>query len=170
MLGAGGKRRYHERGVGCVDRGGFRGNGAAAVNRTEWQRLADERERDARALLTVGQWSGAYYLAGYAVECGLKSCVLVRLAASPELIFLEKRFSEKCWTHDLEDLVALADLMPVRSAAISANAIFGQYWQIVTQWSEQDRYCLKTEAQARAIGAAVLDITNGVLPWIRGRW
>ncbi len=30
--------------------------------------------RDAEVLLDAGQWSGAYYLAGYAVECGLKAC------------------------------------------------------------------------------------------------
>ena len=49
------------------------------MNRTNLQRLAEERARDAELLLEGGQWSGAFYLAGYAVECGLKSCVLARI-------------------------------------------------------------------------------------------
>lgn len=44
------------------------------MTRTELQRLAIERLADARALLTTKRWSGAFYLAGYAVECGLKAC------------------------------------------------------------------------------------------------
>ena len=35
------------------------------------QQLAEDRILDAASLLAVGRWSGAYYLAGYAVECGL---------------------------------------------------------------------------------------------------
>ena len=31
---------------------------------------------DARALLAAGCWAGAYYLAGYALECALKACIL----------------------------------------------------------------------------------------------
>jgi len=45
------------------------------VNRTQLQQLAEERVRDAEALLKAGQWSGAYYLAGFAVEFGLKACI-----------------------------------------------------------------------------------------------
>jgi HEPN domain-containing protein len=56
-----------------------------AVNRTQLQQLAEERVRDAKALPNAGQWSGAYYLAGYAVECGLKACIakLTNLNDSP---------------------------------------------------------------------------------------
>jgi len=77
------------------------------MNRAHWQLLAEERARDAQALIAASHWSGAYYLAGYAVECGFKSCVLRRLATAPELIFSEKQFSVKCWTHDLADLLDL---------------------------------------------------------------
>ena len=47
------------------------------MTRPEWQRMAGERVRDASALLKVRRWSAAYYLAGYAVECGLKACIVV---------------------------------------------------------------------------------------------
>jgi hypothetical protein len=140
------------------------------MTRTEWQQIAEERAKDAQALIIASQWSGAYYLAGYAVKCGLKSCVLRRLSAAPELIFLDKRFCEKCWTHDLENLVALADLGTVRAAAIAANAALDINWQFVINWSEQDRYRIKTEIEARNLVSAVTDSTNGVLPWIKGHW
>ena len=46
------------------------------MTRADFQKLANERVADARALLAARRWGGAYYLAGYAVECGLKSCVI----------------------------------------------------------------------------------------------
>jgi hypothetical protein len=45
------------------------------VNRAELRKLAEDRVLDAEAPLKESRWSGAYYLAGYAVECGLKACV-----------------------------------------------------------------------------------------------
>ncbi len=45
------------------------------VNKTDFERLTEERVNDARALLAAGRWPAAYYLAGYAVECALKACI-----------------------------------------------------------------------------------------------
>ena len=44
-----------------------------AVTRADFQQLADLRLKEAKALLDVGMWDGAYYLAGYAVEVALKA-------------------------------------------------------------------------------------------------
>lgn len=44
--------------------------------RVEFQRLAEARLVEAKALLDVGKWDGAYYLAGYAVELALKACII----------------------------------------------------------------------------------------------
>jgi HEPN domain-containing protein len=41
----------------------------------ELRQLAEERLLDAAALLAARRWAGAYYLAGHAVECGLKACI-----------------------------------------------------------------------------------------------
>jgi HEPN domain-containing protein len=46
------------------------------VNRAELRQLASDRIEDARILLAGGRWSAAYYLLGYAVETGLKACIL----------------------------------------------------------------------------------------------
>jgi len=76
------------------------------LDQANFKRLAETRIADAEVLLERGRWDAAYYLAGYAVECGLKSCIIKKLMATDE--FPEKRFSEGCWTHDLSRLVALA--------------------------------------------------------------
>ena len=45
------------------------------VSRAELQQFARDRIEDARILLANGRWQAAYYLVGYAVECGLKPSV-----------------------------------------------------------------------------------------------
>jgi HEPN domain-containing protein len=45
------------------------------MNRTDLQILAEDRLKDAEVLLASGRFGAAYYLAGYAVECGLKACI-----------------------------------------------------------------------------------------------
>ena len=77
------------------------------MNRAELQWLAQERLREARRLLRVRCWSGAYYLAGYAVECGLKACIVKYLMTTDQ--FPERKFSEQCWTHDVERLSRSAE-------------------------------------------------------------
>ena len=80
--------------------------------RAEWQQLAEDRILDAQAHLApaVARWSAAYYLVGYAVECGLKSCVVARVAAHPEVIYEDKKFSLDAWTHDFDRLILVAGL------------------------------------------------------------
>ncbi|WP_165233325.1 hypothetical protein [Aquisphaera insulae] len=140
------------------------------MDRAHWQQLSRERVKDAELLLGGGQWAGAYYLAGYAVECGLKSCVLAFVERNPDVIFLDRKYSEKCWTHDIGVLVALADLQSSRVADSLANPALEVNWGIVLTWSEKARYELIGEARARRLHEAVAHDPNGVLPWIRMRW
>lgn len=91
------------------------------VNRAQLQQLAEDRILDAECLLAGVRWGGAYYLAGSAVECGLKACIMAHVEAVGS-IFQDKKFSEKCWTHDLEDLLRLANLKPALDANATTNA------------------------------------------------
>ena len=45
------------------------------MNRADFQQLANLRIAEAKALLAAGFPAGAYYLAGYAVECAIKACI-----------------------------------------------------------------------------------------------
>lgn len=141
-----------------------------AVTRDDWQKIAEERLIAARTLLAASNWSSAYYLAGYAVECGLKSCILAYVASTPHAIFLEKRYSEKCWTHDIVELAKLAGLGDVRESDIIADIGSRGNWSIATKWTEISRYELKSQLEAESLYKAIADDTNGVMQWIRARW
>jgi hypothetical protein len=52
--------------------------------RAELQALAARRIREARVLFDAGEFDGAYYLAGYAIECALKAIVIKGTPVSPE--------------------------------------------------------------------------------------
>jgi HEPN domain-containing protein len=140
------------------------------VTRLQWQQLAERWLEDAKALLAARRWSAAYYLAGYAVECGLKACVLARVAVEPEVIFGDRRFSEKCWTHGVLELVKLADLEGVRITDMAANPVLEKNWLVVEDWSENARYQAASYQMARKLYKAITDNRNGVMGWIRAHW
>lgn len=107
------------------------------MNRTDSQIFADVRLEDARLLLSGGQWSGAYYLAGYAVECALKACIAKLVAAED---FPDKRLADRAWTHDIEKLLEVANLKGARDAEAAKNKLFGDKWGVVKDWNEHSRY------------------------------
>jgi len=137
------------------------------LTRTQLRELAEIRALDAEALLNAKQWSGVYYLAGYAVECGLKACI-AKLTNQDD--FPDKKLAQDCFTHNVEDLVRLAGLTYQLKASGTANPTFAAYWLVAKDWNEQARYQQWTEPQARELFAAVTDPTNGVLSWIKNRW
>jgi len=112
------------------------------VNRAELQELAKERIKDAKALLKGKRWGFAYYTAGYAVECALKSCLLARMIYTA-WVFEEKWKAQECLTHDFRELVRLAGLIAELDAKLAASAaaaaggapggLFTMHWGIVSQ-------------------------------------
>ena len=140
------------------------------MTRLEWRRMAESRLRDAAALLNARRWSAAYYLAGYAVECGLKACVVARVRKNIALIFQDRRFSEKCWTHDYNELLVLADLKAHCDADTAVNVDLQDNWKLVKNWRETARYERRSRGEAEKLYQAIIDPANGVLPWIRNHW
>jgi hypothetical protein len=139
------------------------------MNRAELQQLAEDRRLDADALLTAQRWAGAYYLAGYAVECALKACIMAYVERTG-VIFQEKKFSEQCWTHKIEELVVLADLKAARDRDAGINPTLGQNWSIVKDWNAEARYKQWTDLEARNLYEAVTNTADGVLPWLKTHW
>lgn len=141
------------------------------LTRAEWQKLAEAHLVAAQALIAAGCWADAYYLAGYVVECGLKACIVKRVAAEPELIFDEKRFSDKCWSHDFAELVDQAGLKTDYEADRLSNPALRTNWDGVMKWKETTRYdSTISQTTAEDLVVAITDATNGVLPWIKNRW
>jgi len=139
------------------------------VNRAQLQLLARERIEDARILLDRDRWTAAYYLVGYAVETGLKACIL-KFVEETGVIFTDRKFAEKCWTHRIEDLVKQANLEPQRGLDIQANTTLGGNWGLAEMWSEVSRYEQKTESDARGLFDADTGVPDGVFQWIQQHW
>lgn len=68
------------------------------VNRKDLQSLARTRLAEAKILLDAGRSDGAYYLAGYAVECALKACIA---RGTQRHEFPDKKTVDASHTHNL---------------------------------------------------------------------
>jgi HEPN domain-containing protein len=137
------------------------------VNRAELQGLAKDRISDAKILLAARRWSAAYYLAGYAVECALKACI-AKLMKSEE--FPDKTFADKCWTHNLQQLLGLAGLKADLDIAMQADLYLADNWDTVKEWNESSRYARTTKADAEDLYEAITDKRRGVLSWLKQHW
>jgi hypothetical protein len=139
------------------------------VNRADFQALADVRLSEAKALMACmpPHPSGAYYLAGYAVECALKACIckLTQLHDWPD-----KRFATDVHTHNLSLLIRHAQLETDRDLEIAANPIFEDALDRVCLWSEQIRYVVVAYDEAVILVDDVSNPNHGVLPWIKRFW
>jgi HEPN domain-containing protein len=138
------------------------------VNRLEFRQLAEDRIADDAALLAAGRWSGAFYLAGYAVECGLKACI-ARLTNQDDFPPSRKTV-EECYTHDLGRLLKTARLTADFQADAATNPALATNWDVAANWDEASRYEQKTQAEAQQLYDVITNVPDGVLPWIRQRW
>lgn len=135
------------------------------MNRSELQQLAELRLSEAQVLLDAGRFAGAYYLAGYAIECALKACIAKR---TREFDFPEKQTVNRSHTHDLFQLLDVANMDEELAVAVAKNARLGSNWEVVSAWSEASRYKINVdETLARLMLDAVGSEPNGVLAWLR---
>lgn len=137
------------------------------MNRIDFQQIAETRLRESKALLAVGLSEGAYYLAGYAVECALKACIAKK---TQEHDFPEKKLVNDSHTHDLGKLLQLAELKVELEAAMQANPTMQSSLDTVQDWSEASRYEKRSAQEATDLLQAIDDQAGGLLPWIKLRW
>lgn len=136
------------------------------LNRTNFQQLAKIRLKEAKSLLDNGFYDGAYYLSGYAIECSLKACIAKQTSQDD---FPNKDFVNKCWCHNVEDLLGLAELTHQSKDERKQNQALENYWNIVKGWSEESRYSTHNKREAQELYEAIAD-KNGVLNWIKKYW
>jgi hypothetical protein len=138
------------------------------LNRDDFRRLARIRRREAKTLLDRGQFAGAYYLLGYAIECALKACICSK---TRRFDFPDKDRANKVHTHSLESLIQYAELQPDLKSSMSANPALALNWALVKDWSAEDRYEHRfSEQDVRDFYSACTSRKNGLLPWIIARW
>ena len=137
------------------------------LTREDLQRLARLRIGDAILLLQANKASSAYYLAGYAVELGLKACISKLFQ---ENVIPDKGLVNTIYTHSLEHLMTSSGLLPQLKVDIKADPVFGSYWGIVTKWSEASRYEFWDPVSASTLIHAINDEVHGVFPWVKRHW
>lgn len=113
-------------------------------------------------------WEGAYYLAGYSVECALKACIAKQVKQHD---FPDLNTVNRSYTHDLEKLIGLAGLKERLKNDFNEIDGLEVNWSIVKDWSEAARYSpTVAETLARDMYNACSERTNGVLTWLRQSW
>jgi HEPN domain-containing protein len=137
------------------------------VNRVELQQLAETRLAEAQVLLDASRWSGAYYLVGYAVECGLKACIA---KGTRQDDFPGKDRVLASYSHNLAQLIGVAGILEELRTESTNDATFSGYWGVVSQWNEESRYKHSPEPDATELVRAVSDPDHGVMRWLRTRW
>ena len=136
------------------------------MNRIGFQQIAELRLRESKALLAAGLPEGAYYLAGYAVECALKACIAKR---TQEHDFPEKE-SKDYYSHDLKKLLGFARFTEELDQTVRKNPAMKAHWIIVSDWSETSRYEKKTIEEATGLLKAIEDQSEGIFTWLQKRW
>lgn len=118
-------------------------------------------------MLKLGLFDGAYYLAGYAVECALKACIAKGTGRGE---FPDKKKVDSSHSHNLRALIKVAGLDEARIKRSGTDPDFRTNWDVVQSWSEQSRYQKNRPEAAHALLGAVGDGRNGVIPWIKLQW
>lgn len=136
-----------------------------AMFRKDFQDLAGIRIREARALLGVHLFNGAYYIGGLAaVECALKAC-LARKTERYEFPDLTR--TRGLYTHNLEDLVKQADL---QDAMRKADMAIQEAWARARSWKVEVMYQLAVSETDAAEFVRSVGGRKGVLPWVKQYW
>ncbi len=135
------------------------------MNKAELEILAAIRIKEAEVLLTADCYQGAYYLAGYVLECALKACIAKQVK---EFDFPNKKLANDSYTHNLANLLNTAGLKEKLSEQEKQNKGFKLNWAVVNKWSEESRYdCVIKKQDAHDLFNAITDNESGVLPWLK---
>ncbi|MBE9141642.1 HEPN domain-containing protein [Planktothrix mougeotii] len=136
------------------------------MNRQDFQDLAETRRKEAKVLLDNHQYSGAYYLSGYVIECALKACIAKN---TQQYDFPDKNTVMDSYTHNLEKLVKVAGLDRQLKSLLN-DQVFLSRWSEVRDWSEESRYKKHNQQKAEDIYLAITDPSHGVLQWLQQHW
>ena len=135
------------------------------MNKYELEILSAIRIKEAEVLLKAECYHGAYYLAGYALECILKACIAKQIK---QFDFPDKKLANDSYTHDLAKLLITAGLKQELMRQESKDINFKLNWSVANKWSEESRYDHSIQRQdARDLFGAITENESGVLPWLK---
>lgn len=138
----------------------------ARKTRKDFQRLAELRAKEAATLSKTGSQQGAYYLAGFAVECALKACIAkhTRRHDFPA----DKDYAGKVYTHNLDQLLKLAHLDAQLDIDMKTQSQLAKNWDLVRGWKVDSRY--ETSKLSGKEMTLAVNSADGVLQWIKLHW
>jgi HEPN domain-containing protein len=137
------------------------------MKRKDFIRLAKTRISEADVLIRNRKYDGAYYLCGYAVECGLKACIAKHTERSD---FPDKETVNQSYTHDLSTLIRIAGLGTELEKNSNRSKKFETNWTVTKDWSESSRYERQSEKKVEDFYRAITDQKDGVFKWIQHFW
>ena len=138
------------------------------MNKVELETLSETRIREAVLLFKSDEFGGAYYLAGYSIECALKACICRQVK---EFDFPNKKLAQDSHTHKIQDLVGIAGLKQKLKAYEGENESFRLNWAVVKDWNESSRYEVNIEkTKASDLIEAIVDNESGILQWLKKFW
>jgi HEPN domain-containing protein len=134
---------------------------------TEQGKAGKNRMDDARALLNAVRWRGAMYMAGYSVECLLKTKLMRRFDCR-HLRELEEELQRRgilathatVFTHQLEVLLRLTNIMD----RLRQNQEHWRLFNMVNRWVPAWRYTADLSNQDDA--KDFLDAVEKISHWI----
>jgi hypothetical protein len=139
-----------------------------ASTKAEFEAVAKARLEDAEALFRAQRWEGAYYLAGYSIECALKACV----AKQTTQFDYPPRDTRTHYSHDIQELLKLAGLKEKLERA--GDPVLIKNMATVGRWKETARYRnwggSNVQKEASDLLNAIADPTNGVFQWLKRHW
>lgn len=120
------------------------------------------------ALLDAGHSDGAYYLAGYAVECALKACICRKIGEhefppKPEVV-------REYYSHRIPSLLKATLLDSKLGTDAPEGSPLDKNWGIAKRWSQESRYSQNSVQEAKDLYNAIADPQNGVLVWLQQNW
>jgi HEPN domain len=137
------------------------------LRRSDLQKLARTRIKEARILLKAEAYDGAYYLLGLAVEAALKACIAKK---TNRYDFPDKSVVNSSYSHDLSQLTSIAGLTTAVDAESKVNPAFAANWSVVLAWRIESRYSTHAPQKAKDLCKAVTDPRDGVMACIRRSW
>jgi HEPN domain-containing protein len=122
---------------------------------------------DAVLLFENSRFTNSYYLAGYAVELGLKACIAAQVSAET---IPDKEFIKKILKHEFGVLVGLAGLAEELKSAQDSDEDFAANWAIASEREPDSRYESIDAVTSQLLIEAISDPESGVLKWIKAHW
>lgn len=137
------------------------------MDRKQLQQLAETRIKEAQILLDNKCYEGAYYLAGYAMECAIKACIAKKTKKHD---FPDKSYINQIHTHNLEQLVKLSGLDVSFYEYLKQDEEAKISWSLIVSWNESQRYSIKIKQNVAKNFVKAISDKKGIMLWFKAYW